>query len=134
MCASAISSTPFSKMTPNTVEVFYQGQPIDGQADYCIPLAEAVAWARSGRGQFMDRKRKMRDTWAAKSIHPELVDQAIPGGQGGSVSISSNECFLNGVSGLEPNRPDVRRARRKIKAWPFIGDTLAIRVGPRCPA
>lgn len=116
-------------MTPQTVEVFYQGQPIDGQADYSIPFEKACAWAKCGRGQFMDRRRKMRDTWAAKSVHPDVVDQMLSSSGKDNASISANESFLNGMSGLEPNRPDVRQARAKVKLWPLVGDTKAVRVG-----
>ena len=122
-------------MTPETVEVFYQGQTIDGPGDYSIPFEQACAWAKAGRGQFMDRKRKMRDLWACKSkVHAEIVDQGIPSHGDDSGTISASESFFNAMSVVEPKLPAARAARAKVKAWPRIGDTKAIRVGIKMEA
>ena len=117
-------------MTPQTVEVFYQGQPIDGPGDYMVAFEIAAYWARSGRGQFMDRKRKIRDLWACKSVHPEVVDQGKPSMGADNGTISASESFLNALSLIEPRMPAARAARAKVRAWPFVGDNKAVRVGP----
>ncbi len=112
------------------VGVYYVGQTLNGPPDYLILLEQAVEKVRTGKWEFIKRKKAVLDkSTHAPRTHRE-VDEAVPTSGATDTSISATETFVNAMSNAEPRRPEVRRVVAKIRAWPFVGDTKAVRVGP----
>jgi hypothetical protein len=112
------------------IGVYYVGQPLNGPPDYLILLEQAVEKVRTGQWEFIKRKKAVLDREAHSARTRQDVDQNVPTSGATDASISCVETFVNALGDIEPRRPEVRRVRAKVRCWPFVGDTKAIRVGP----
>lgn len=112
------------------VGVYYRGQVLSGPPDYLILLEQAVELVRQKKAQFVKHKKAILDlTTCAPRTH-QVVDENVPTSGATDTSISPMETLVNALGDMEPKQHEVRRVRDKIRAWPFVGDTKAIRVGP----
>lgn len=111
------------------IGVYHAHQDSSGPPAYTIDFKEAKRRAESGVAFFINHSRAIRMKLTANSI-AQVIDENLKSSGATDTSISAHETLTNALSDIEPKNREVRRVRDKIRAWPFVGDTKAIRVGP----
>jgi hypothetical protein len=115
------------------IGVYHSHQDSDTPPAYFVDHKEARGREAAQQAFFINHGKAIRMKVDAESaanfLLAQAVDEKMNSRGSTNASLSARESFLNATG--EPRLPSVRAARFKVKAWPFIGDTLAVRVGAR---